>query len=127
MGIGKRIKERRDALGLTQEQLAKIIGVTKGSIANYENQVSHPKEPILYKLFDALQCDANNLFQDEMGEIGTTKKAPDIIAESKYQSIIDLLDKLTFEQVCRAKGYIERMVEENEAANAAKQIIDNAG
>lgn len=31
MGIGKRIKEQRDNLGLTQEQLADIIGVTKGA------------------------------------------------------------------------------------------------
>lgn len=64
MGIGKRIKEARIALGITQEELAKIIGVTKGAIANYENETSHPKEPILYKMFEALQVDANYLFQD---------------------------------------------------------------
>ena len=81
MGIGKRIKEQRDNLGLTQEQLADIIGVTKGAIANYENQVSHPKEQILYKLFDALQCDANFLFQDEMEE-ETKKEAPTTMGES---------------------------------------------
>lgn len=67
MGIGFRIKEARNALNITQEELAKKLGVTKGAVANYENETSHPKEPIMYKLFDALQVDANYLFQDEMG------------------------------------------------------------
>ena len=49
MGIGKRIKEARNALNMTQEELAKLLGVTKGSVANYENETSHPKEPIMYK------------------------------------------------------------------------------
>lgn len=44
MGIGKRIKELRNESNLTQEELAKKIGVTKGAIANYENETSHPKE-----------------------------------------------------------------------------------
>lgn len=64
MGIGKRIKEARNALNLTQEELANLLGVTKGAVANYENETSHPKEPIMYKMFDALNVDANYLFQD---------------------------------------------------------------
>lgn len=66
MGIGKRIKEARENLNYTQEELALKIGITKGAIANYENEVSHPKEPILYKLLEVLNVDANFLFQDEM-------------------------------------------------------------
>lgn len=64
MGIGKRIKEARNAKNMTQEDLAKLLGVTKGAVANYENETSHPKEPIMYKLIDALCVDANYLFQD---------------------------------------------------------------
>ncbi len=64
MGIGKRIKEARLALNLTQEELAHILGVTKGAVANYENETSHPKEPVMYKMFEALNVDANYLFQD---------------------------------------------------------------
>lgn len=75
MGIGKRIKEARSALNLTQEELANIIGVTKGAIANYENETSHPKEPVMYKLIDALQVDANYLFQDV---VNIPKKVNDV-------------------------------------------------
>ena len=66
MGIGNRIKEARDLYGLTQSELGKMVGVTGSAITNYENNLSHPKEQILYKLMDALKVDANYLFQDEM-------------------------------------------------------------
>ena len=66
MSIGCRIKERRAQLGLTQLELAKIVDVTKGAIANYENEVSIPKPDIMYKLFIALDCDANYLYQDDI-------------------------------------------------------------
>lgn len=66
MSIGSRIKERRTQLHITQEHLADQIGVTKGAIANYENEVSTPKNALMYKLMDALDCDANYLHQDNM-------------------------------------------------------------
>ncbi len=64
MGIGNRIKKARLNLGYTQEELAKLLGVTKGAVANYEIETSHPKEPIMYKLIEVLKVDANYLFQD---------------------------------------------------------------
>lgn len=68
MSIGTRIKQRREELGLTQPTLAQMVGVSKGAIGNYESEVSSPNEPILIKLFDALQCDANFLYQDYIDE-----------------------------------------------------------
>lgn len=67
MGIGRRIKEARLANNMTQEELAYKLGITKSAIANYENETSHPKEPILYKLFSVLSVDANYLYQDIEG------------------------------------------------------------
>lgn len=64
MGIGRRIKEARTAKNMTQEELAEQLGVTKGAVANYENETSHPKELVMYKMFNALDVDANFLFQD---------------------------------------------------------------
>lgn len=74
MGIGKRIKEARTNKKLTQEELAKVVGVTKGAIANYENETSHPKEPVMYALIDALGVDANFLFQDCVNTIPSKQK-----------------------------------------------------
>ena len=66
MSLGSRIKEARQQLGITQEQLAGLIGVSKGAIGNYESETAYPKTEILYKLFEALHCDANYLYQDDM-------------------------------------------------------------
>lgn len=66
MSLNARIKERREQLGMSRPELAAKLGVTPSAIANYENSVSSPKIELLFKLFDALQCDANYLFQDEM-------------------------------------------------------------
>lgn len=68
MSIGNRIKEARENLKLSRNELANLLGVTPSAVSNYENNISSPKEPVLYKLFEALQCDANFLFQDEMEE-----------------------------------------------------------
>ena len=59
MGIGKRIKEARERAGLTQEELGALVGVTGSAITNYEKGTSHPKEPVLYALINALHVDAN--------------------------------------------------------------------
>ncbi len=93
MAIGKRIKEARLKKSLTQEELAKIIGVTKGAIANYENNTSHPKEPVMYALIDALGVDANFLFQDCVN-ISPKEKAPLFSSEAmKLAKDYDDLDE----------------------------------
>lgn len=66
MSVGSRIKERREALGITQVQLAEMLGVTKGAVGNYESGANSPKAALMYKLFEALKCDANYIYQDDM-------------------------------------------------------------
>lgn len=97
MSIGSRIKQRREELGLTQPELANLIGVSKGSIGNYESNVSSPNEKILFKLFSALKCDANFLYQDDMKIIQT--------------------DNFTFEEKKHIKKY--RVLDEH-----GKKIVD---
>lgn len=91
MSIGSRIKERREELEMTQVELAEIVGVSKGSIGNYESGVSAPNEKILYKLFSALKCDANFLYQDDMqafsGEDKFKIKSTEKTIIKKYRSL----------------------------------------
>lgn len=85
MGIGYRIKEARERLGMTQTELGSLVGVTGSAITNYEKGTSHPKEPIIYRLMETLNVDANYLFQDVMK---ITKKANSFTIEE-----IDLIEK----------------------------------
>ncbi|MEE0265552.1 MAG: helix-turn-helix transcriptional regulator [Acutalibacteraceae bacterium] len=61
--ICDKIKERRLELGLTQLQLSELTGIKKNTISNYENNVSSPSEENIFKIMEALKCDANYLFE----------------------------------------------------------------
>lgn len=62
MTIGERIKEARLASNMTQDELAKKIGVSKNAISNYENGVSAPKVELLCAIMKHLEIDANYLY-----------------------------------------------------------------
>lgn len=90
MSFHTRLKQRREEIGLTQIQLANLLGVTKGAIGNYETGLSSPKAEILFKVFNVLDCDANYLFQDEIKELKTDNfSIPEIKMIKKYRSLDD--------------------------------------
>lgn len=66
--IGDKIRERRLELGMTQLQLSQLTDIKKNTISNYENNVSSPSEDNIFKLMEALKCDANYLFEWEEAE-----------------------------------------------------------
>lgn len=68
MGMADRIKERRTAMGLTQEELGQKLGVQKSAIAKYENgRVENIKRSVILKMAEILQCSPVYLldFDDE--------------------------------------------------------------
>lgn len=57
MGMAERIKERRNALGYTQEELATKLGLQKSAIAKYENgRVENIKRSVILKMAQLLEC-----------------------------------------------------------------------
>ena len=58
MGIGKRIKELRNAKGMTQSDLAEKCGLNRNSIYNYEKGKLTPKVVHIEKLAAALDVAA---------------------------------------------------------------------
>ena len=60
MALGVNVKKRRVQLGLTQGELAKMIGVSQVAIANLEKRDSRSSRN-LTALADALQCSAREL------------------------------------------------------------------
>lgn len=111
MGIGKRIKEARDKKGLTQKDLGLLIGVTGSAITNYENEVSHPKELVLYRLMEALDVDANFLFQDVVGN----KKMPPAEAEGIKSEVLAMLSDMDPEDVKHLVAFAEFLLSRRKA------------
>ena len=95
MTIGEKISELRRNAGLTQRDLALKIGVTPSAVGNYEQGVSFPREEVLYRLFEALDCSPNELFgfEEETVTIAARKGGGSIVLKKRgNKSIFDAPD-----------------------------------
>ena len=62
MEMSNIIKERRIAMGYTQEELAAKLGLQKSAVAKYENgRVENIKRSIILKMSDILECSPSYL------------------------------------------------------------------
>ena len=60
--LGNRIREVRENKGLTQAELAALVGVSRKTINTVENGVFIPSTVIALKLAAALRCQVEELF-----------------------------------------------------------------
>ncbi len=66
MKFGEKVKKSRTGAGLSQEDLAKKIGVSLRTITNYEVQNRYPKKREVYaKLAEVLGVDINYLMTED--------------------------------------------------------------
>lgn len=68
--IGARLKDLRTQQGLSQTQLAKLVGVTPSTISQIESNLIYPSLPALIKISEVLAVDLQIFFQsvDEVTE-----------------------------------------------------------
>ena len=96
--IGKRIKQRREELGMTQEELGKELWLNKSTIQRYEaGRIAKIKLPVIHAMAKQLRVDPDWLVlkSDDMGDFNwkhewysdlTDKEAPSI-SLSDYDNI----------------------------------------
>lgn len=66
MSFGKKIKELREKKGLTQSELAKILGTTLKTISNYETKNMRPRKMDMYKkMAEYFNVNINYLLTEE--------------------------------------------------------------
>ena len=76
MEMGDRIKERRLAMGYTQDELGTLLGLQKSAIAKYENgRVENIKRSIIAKMSEILECSPAYLMGWEEPNQATTLAA----------------------------------------------------
>ena len=86
--IGTRIKEKRRALGLTQDELAQKVGVTFQAVSKWENDSSYPDVVLMADVAQALNTTIDKLVTGkvETQEEGEKKR-------SFYGNIIGTVEK----------------------------------
>ena len=74
MTMADRIKERRIALGYTQEELASKLGLQKSAIAKYENgRVENIKRTVILKMSKILECSPSYLLAMDLDNPSPTE------------------------------------------------------
>lgn len=68
------IREKRNAKGLTQEQLAEMAGVSSGYIGQVEREELTPSMQVIAVLIDILGIDANTLFFEGSEDVPLTRE-----------------------------------------------------
>ena len=66
MEFGQKLKEARQKAGLTQENVAQTIGVSRQSLSNWENDRTYPDLGSVLKLSDLYGLSLDDLLRDDM-------------------------------------------------------------
>lgn len=90
--IGKKIKNKRKELKLTQEQLGLAIGINQRQVALIEKGRSFPMLSTFVKLAEFFECEITDLFPDE--KIDTLDESKIKFIELIKNSSLEQLNKL---------------------------------
>lgn len=97
MTIGERIRKRRQALKITQQELAKALGVTPQHISGIEQEKRSPSLPFLSKLAEELGVTTDYLLSGKEGIITDTIpaiKADKSLTLKTKRALIALVEEL---------------------------------
>lgn len=86
-----RIRFLREEAGLTQEVLAKKIGVSRQVLGNYEKEINYPSPDLLCKFADFFDCSIDYLIgrSDDLGVISITNEKSSSLAKDE-QEMLDI-------------------------------------
>lgn len=133
MGMAEKIKERRNIMGLTQEQLGAKIGLQKSAIAKYENgRVENIKRSVIIAMAKVLECSPCYLmdweeertkvisskiidFYEMLNDIGkceAIKRVEELTCIPKYtiQDYTNIINKQWDEEVSNKNGVSEHIL-----------------
>ena len=123
MGFGEQLRRRRKELGLSREELADKLGVTRSAVGNYETGLSAPKESVLLRLFDVLQVEPNYLYRDfyAAGRAGQAVSEEEQSLLKKYREL-GLAGRQTLSLMLDALGLMQAEAEQDRPAPEARTI-----
>lgn len=69
MSFSENVKKYRQARGLTQEQLANLLGISAQAVSKWETSETYPDGALLVPLAEALEVSLDSLFGREFGSM----------------------------------------------------------
>ncbi|MCM1165807.1 MAG: helix-turn-helix domain-containing protein [Lachnospiraceae bacterium] len=121
MEIGNRLKTARNERGLTQEQVAEELGVSRQSVSNWENNRSYPDVVSVIKMSDLYSVSLDELLKGDLNMIRHLKETADAAKNSRKLAkrvtigaywacwgIVLLINLLTAGEYCESHVYFFR-------------------
>lgn len=93
MGIGKRIRERRKAIGISQSQLAKKVHITQSFISKIEREEYNISADLLYNISKSLDISITELFGDDVVSVyglDTLKELENLCYQRKFHEMVTI-------------------------------------
>lgn len=106
--VGMRIAVRRKAKGLTQAQVAEIMGVEKETVSRMENGVISPTLPRLQQIAEILECSPGDLFRTGPAN-----------AADHARSIVEMIQDLPENERLLVVNFVSEVVKVFKARGAA--------
>lgn len=93
--IGNKIRKYRKECGLTQEQLAEKINVTKSRVSNWEQGINRPDADIIGNICRALNVSPSNLLGVHLSDDDLTSHEKKVLSayriKSELRQAVDIL------------------------------------
>jgi repressor LexA len=102
MTTGEKIKARREELGMTTEELGRLIGVQRSAVTKYEKGKIDLKNERLKQIAKSLLIPAFELLSDDPVEVQSVEN--DLTRE-----IVDLVSNLTMDKKRQALNVLNAM------------------
>lgn len=83
MEIGKKLREARVASGLTQEQVAEELHISRQTISNWENEKSYPDIVSVVKMSDLYSVSLDDLLKGDMKMLEHLEESTDVVRSNK--------------------------------------------
>ncbi|CNK74635.1 TPA: helix-turn-helix domain-containing protein [Yersinia enterocolitica] len=108
ISVGLRIKQRRTALGFTQSDVSRLMGVSHVAISLWERGDAEPSGAKLHSLADVLTCDPAWLLYGESSAPAPTSNEQGL---SQYErELLDLVSQLPATEKDKLIDYIKDKV-----------------
>jgi transcriptional regulator with XRE-family HTH domain len=118
-GIGLLIRTRRLELGVSQETLAEMLGITFQQVQKYEKGVNRVAASRLFELAAVLDVPIGYFFQ------GLTTQAASAVAEAEEPFLHDILATPEGAQLMALFGKIESAKLRRRIIDLVKVLVDN--
>lgn len=110
MCMGARIKERRVAMGYTQEELAEKLGLQKSAIAKYENgRVENIKRSVIREMSKILECNPSYLMGWDNNLESSGALIGHVVMDTELLNYVKKLYELSPDKRAKVYGYIDAL------------------